>query len=213
MQKQISPKIVALTFGILTITFLAVFYVVAWQEPSQIPPAGNVAAPLNVSLTGQSKEGGLILNTGGAVNALVIDKGNLCFGATDCRSSWPVTGVVITYKMTAQSYKSGSTYYAKTVSYSCPVGSSAVQTYCKAILIKDSCSATIYNYCGCSISGRNAYVVSYVQKGYANTYGNCEQKPVTSCTPSSSSFSETWCALQGPCEMQFQCGIVQTVGQ
>ena len=88
MQKQISPKITALTFGILTIAFLAVFYVVAWTEPGQTPPQGNVPAPINVGPTGQSKAGGLILNTGGAVNGLIIDKGNLCLG-TDCRSSWP----------------------------------------------------------------------------------------------------------------------------
>ncbi|MBI2450359.1 MAG: hypothetical protein HYV47_02360 [Candidatus Nealsonbacteria bacterium] len=77
MNKQISPKITALNFGILTIAFLAVFYVVAWTEPSQVPPGGNVAAPLNVGPAGQSKEGGLILNTGGAANGLIIDKGDL----------------------------------------------------------------------------------------------------------------------------------------
>ncbi|OGZ23897.1 MAG: hypothetical protein A2896_03050 [Candidatus Nealsonbacteria bacterium RIFCSPLOWO2_01_FULL_43_32] len=75
MQKQVSPKIVALTFGILTIAFLAAFYVVAWQEPTQAPPGGNVAAPLNISNVGQSKEGGLILNTGGAEYGLIVDEG------------------------------------------------------------------------------------------------------------------------------------------
>ncbi len=92
MNKTISPKITALTFGVLVICFAIAFYVVAWQEPSQVPPGGNVPTPLNVGPTGQSKSGGLILNTGGAVNGLIIDKGNLCLGS-DCRSSWPGGGI------------------------------------------------------------------------------------------------------------------------
>jgi hypothetical protein len=65
-----SPQ-AALVFGILVLVFLAAFYAVAWQEPTQAPPEGNVPAPLNVGPTGQSKEGGLILNTGGAVAGLI----------------------------------------------------------------------------------------------------------------------------------------------
>lgn len=80
MQKEISPKIVALTFGVLVISFLAAFYVVAWQEPTQAPPGGNVPAPLNVGPTGQSKAGGLILNTGGAEYGLIVDRGNTKVG-------------------------------------------------------------------------------------------------------------------------------------
>jgi len=75
VKKEVSPKIVALTFAILTVAFLAAFYVVAWQEPMQAPPEGNVPAPLNVGNVGQSKEGGLILNTGGALIGLIVDKG------------------------------------------------------------------------------------------------------------------------------------------
>ena len=36
--------------------------------------------PLNVGPTGQSKEGGLILNTGGAEYGLIVDQGNVEFG-------------------------------------------------------------------------------------------------------------------------------------
>jgi len=100
MNKTISPKITALTFGILATVFLAAFYVVAWQEPTSAPPGGNVATPLNVGITGQSKEGGLILNTGGAVTGLIIDKGEVCIG-TDCRTSWPETGIGIPSGMIA----------------------------------------------------------------------------------------------------------------
>ena len=92
MNKIISPKIIALTFGILVVSFAVAFYVIAWQEPSQAPPGGNVPAPLNVGPTGQSKSGGLILNTGGAEYGLIIDKGKVCIG-TDCRDKWPAAGI------------------------------------------------------------------------------------------------------------------------
>lgn len=99
MPKQISSKIVALTFGILAISFLAAFYVIAWQEPTQAPPGGNVAAPINVSDTGQIKTGNLVVNALGisatSGNALTINSGgNLCLGV-DCRSSWPLAGFTV----------------------------------------------------------------------------------------------------------------------
>ena len=61
MNKTVSPKITALTFGVLVISFVVAFYVVAWQEPSQAPPGGNVPAPLNVGPTQQTKEGDLTI--------------------------------------------------------------------------------------------------------------------------------------------------------
>jgi hypothetical protein len=119
MNKLISPKITALTFGVLVISFGVAFYAVAWQEPTVSPPGDNVATPLNVDSEGQSKQGwlhtfkslftgdapstaeqestgilrttgGAILNTGGAVTGLIIDKGEICIG-TECRDSWPET--------------------------------------------------------------------------------------------------------------------------
>ena len=128
INQTISSKTVALIFGVLVISFLAAFYVVAWQEPSQAPPGGNVPAPLNVGPTGQSKAGGLILNTGGAEKGLIIDKGQICIG-TDCRNKWPETGVVTTYRMEASGYQVGNKYFGKTVSYNCPEGSNVVNVY------------------------------------------------------------------------------------
>jgi len=109
MSKQISPKIIALTFGVLVVSFLTAFYTIAWTEPSQAPPAGNVSAPLNTGNIGQTKQGwlaslkslfigseptvaeqstigvlrttgGVILNTGGAATGLIVDKGNVGIG-------------------------------------------------------------------------------------------------------------------------------------
>ena len=62
MNKTNSPKVIALTFGVLIISFAIAFYVIAWQEPSQAPPGGNVATPINVGSTGQIKTGNLVVN-------------------------------------------------------------------------------------------------------------------------------------------------------
>ncbi|MFH1714093.1 MAG: hypothetical protein ABH831_00645 [Candidatus Nealsonbacteria bacterium] len=75
MNKLVSSKIVALTFGALVIVFLAAFYAVAvWQDPSQGPPEGNVGAPLNVSNIPQTKEGPLTIANGGG-DALILRNG------------------------------------------------------------------------------------------------------------------------------------------
>src|SRR3989338_8086790 len=66
--------------GVLAIAVPAVVLFAAWQEPSVSPTGGNVDVPLNVGATGQGKSGGLILNTGGAANGLIVDKGNVGIG-------------------------------------------------------------------------------------------------------------------------------------
>ncbi len=60
--------------------FLANGLILAWSPPGSAPPAGNVSAPLNTGSAGQSKAGGLILNTGGATNGLVVDQGRTLLG-------------------------------------------------------------------------------------------------------------------------------------
>lgn len=79
MKKFLSP---------LVISLLAVFFVTGvvfaqWQEPTQSPPEGNVPSPLHVGSEGQSKEGGLILNTGGAGTGLIIQEGRVGIGTTN----------------------------------------------------------------------------------------------------------------------------------
>lgn len=86
----------------------------AFSEPQSPPPGANTPAPLHVGATGQSKAGGLILNTGGANYGLIVDQGSvgigtqsptqkldvmgyvrgatgLCIGS-DCRTGWPASG-------------------------------------------------------------------------------------------------------------------------
>jgi hypothetical protein len=74
MQKQISSKIIALTFGVLVICFAIAFYVVGWTEPSQAPPNGNVATPINTGSTAQTKAGTLSISAGGG-DAFIIQNG------------------------------------------------------------------------------------------------------------------------------------------
>lgn len=43
--------------------FLSYFALAAWSEPGSIPPAGNVLPPINISSTGQTKNGSLAVTT------------------------------------------------------------------------------------------------------------------------------------------------------
>ena len=73
-----------LSAAIVFTAFLAGFSVfAAWQEPSQAPPAGNIAPPLNTGSTNQTKLGGLTIGT-------VVTTTKLCFGAVgdDCKTTW-----------------------------------------------------------------------------------------------------------------------------
>jgi hypothetical protein len=73
-------KTFVLCLGVLAMIFVLNYLVLAWTEPAQSPPAGNISAPLNVGNTGQLKSGGLILNTGNATTGLVVANGNVGIG-------------------------------------------------------------------------------------------------------------------------------------
>jgi uncharacterized protein (DUF779 family) len=59
--KVLKPLIYFLT--VLALVFSVGFVVLAWTEPSQTPPAGNVAVPLNTGNTDQTKAGALTATT------------------------------------------------------------------------------------------------------------------------------------------------------
>lgn len=86
MKKQISPKLIALSFSVLTILFLTAFYVFAvWTEPTAAPPEGNVDAPVDVGASPQRKAGPLTI--GGVFETesethLAILGGNVGIGTT-----------------------------------------------------------------------------------------------------------------------------------
>lgn len=52
----------------------------AWTSAPSNPPSNNVSAPINVSGTAQSKAAGLLLNTGGATNGLLVQYGKVGIG-------------------------------------------------------------------------------------------------------------------------------------
>ena len=61
--------------GIPLLAFLSFTLVAAWTDPTEAPPNGNVAAPINVGTTDQVKNGGL------GVNSLTVF-GNSLFGGS-----------------------------------------------------------------------------------------------------------------------------------
>jgi len=70
MQKP-NYKVIVLTLGLIVISFLFVWYVFAqWTEPSAKPPNDNVAAPLNVSINAQAKDGALIIGANSSMAAV-----------------------------------------------------------------------------------------------------------------------------------------------
>ncbi len=70
-----------LTIVLSTLTMVALSSATyAWVEPDQMPPNGNIAAPLNTGSLAQSKIGGLIISIGNAAYGLIVKNGNSGFG-------------------------------------------------------------------------------------------------------------------------------------
>ena len=85
-----------------------------WTAAPSNPPSSNATAPLNVGSSAQSKVAGLLLNTGGATNGLIVQYGRVgidttapsypldvsgyanasgyCIGGASCITSWPSGG-------------------------------------------------------------------------------------------------------------------------
>jgi hypothetical protein len=75
---------IALILGVLILTLGIGYLAIAWTEPGQAPPAGNVSDPLNTSLTAQSKEGALVLATNsGVTTGLIVQYGKVGIGTTN----------------------------------------------------------------------------------------------------------------------------------
>lgn len=82
MFQRIKPILLSV-LSVIIATLVVVIIVFAWEEPTQIPPGGNVDAPLNVGPIGQAKKGNLMLNTDGALsNGLLVPFGNVGIGTT-----------------------------------------------------------------------------------------------------------------------------------
>ena len=72
------------TFAFLAILLLGASYASAlWQGPTQTPPGGNVAVPLNIGNNAQIKEGNLTLNASNSfLNGLLVPYGKVGVGTT-----------------------------------------------------------------------------------------------------------------------------------
>ena len=79
--KEITREIGIVSIGLTLafIIFIGLSIAKGWTEPTVAPPGGNVGAPITTGAPGQSKVGGLILNTGGATNGLIVQSGNVSF--------------------------------------------------------------------------------------------------------------------------------------
>ena len=82
MKQENIYKITPIFISVFVFCFAIAFYALGWTEPTVAPPGGTVDVPLNVGNIGQSKAGGLILNTGGAANGLIVQNGKVGIGTT-----------------------------------------------------------------------------------------------------------------------------------
>ena len=80
-----------LVAGVLLATGIQAF---AFTQPSASPPSGGLYAPLSAGAIAQAKAGGLILNTGGAANGLIVQYGNVGIGTTTPGQALSVSGVI-----------------------------------------------------------------------------------------------------------------------
>ena len=85
---------VSLGVGIAAVASFAAPVSLPWTGPSATPPLNNAPTPLNVTNTGQEKIGGLVLNTGGAINGLIVDQGNVGIGTKTPANRLSVNGVI-----------------------------------------------------------------------------------------------------------------------
>jgi hypothetical protein len=77
-------KQISFILSVVILSLAAGYLAIAWTEPGQAPPAGNVSDPLNVSLTAQSKEGALVLATNsGVTTGLIVQYGKVGIGTTN----------------------------------------------------------------------------------------------------------------------------------
>ena len=82
-----------------------------WQGPSQAPPGGNVAAPINVGNNSQIKEGNLTLNVSNSfLNGLLVPYGNVGIGTINPQGKLEIISGGCYYRFTSTAYDSNCPY-------------------------------------------------------------------------------------------------------
>lgn len=79
---------------VTALLILGPFLAYAWTSAPPNPPAGNIGAPIDQGATAQSKIGGLLLNTGGATDGLIVQFGKVGIGTTTPGQKLDVAGNV-----------------------------------------------------------------------------------------------------------------------
>lgn len=105
---------------------LGISFVSAWAGPQGIPPESNTPTPVNVSESGQIKEGGLLVgNLSTITTGLIVRYGNVGLGVTSPTAKLDVAGDVKTsgnLTVTGSIQASGGTPI-----YNCPLVATDVQ--------------------------------------------------------------------------------------
>ncbi len=78
LAKQFVVSVVVLSAVLVFASFTSAAS--TWTPPSAAAPSGNTDTPLNTGAVGQIKAGGLVLNTGGAANGLIVQSGKVGIG-------------------------------------------------------------------------------------------------------------------------------------
>ncbi len=92
-----NSRLILPTFAVLVtaaVSFGMNAFAATFSEPSFPPPTNNTFAPLDTSATANTKVGGLLLNSGGATNGLIVQYGNVGIGTTNPTSSAGVAKVL-----------------------------------------------------------------------------------------------------------------------
>jgi hypothetical protein len=78
---KIKNQLIPLILSVLILSFLTAYWIFAWDEPSLAPPLGNVANPINIGSTSQTKSGALTVSTlttsGGVLYLDDLTEGNI----------------------------------------------------------------------------------------------------------------------------------------
>jgi len=88
LKKKVSPGLVFSTIVLSCILALGINLVFAWTDPTASPPSGNVAAPINVSSTSQTKTGTLRVDGGFQVDGNWVIDSNAGWHRTYGQTGW-----------------------------------------------------------------------------------------------------------------------------
>ena len=201
MKQNFSSKIISLIFGSLVVIFAVGFYVFAvWTEPTKPPPEDNVLWPP-------------------PADPIVYQIGN-----------------VLAYKSAEQycfdhdndgTIECFDQYFSQTMSHTCPPGTVIVNVHCKEVIVDGwpghgGGSGGPANVCECSVIDNTVTVESKIMRNQGTNHpGGYTQfsSPVRHCiagifTPTENIWSVVDCVVpHTPCAVQFQCGVIQQVGE